>query len=113
MNPFPPELWMAAAGLSFVLIVGFTLFARWCGNSPAVSNSKLEALRVGMSPDEVIALLGQPRQKHAEDKGEELWYYGAQWKRHLLIVEFNEAKTVREYVHGVPRQARSKKNPPA
>jgi hypothetical protein len=109
MNAYSTEIWAAVIGGTIFLVVGFSLFARWCGYSPAVGRNKLEALNVGMSAPDVIALLGRPRQKQPGEKGEEFWIYGAQWKRHVLVVEFNGSGTLREFVHGVPHPRRGKK----
>lgn len=108
MNVYPPEIWIGAGLATLAVVVGFSIFARWCAHSPAVGRQKLEALQVGMSVDQVRTLLGEPRQKKPGDKGEEFWIYGSQWKRHLLVVEFNGTGKMREYVHGVPHFRKKK-----
>ncbi len=99
--------WVITLTVSVVSMVGFTLFARSCGYSPAVTFKKLEALQVGMTADQVVALLGQPREKRAGDKNEEFWVYGARWKRHVLVTEFNAERRLQNFVHGVPNPRRS------
>jgi outer membrane protein assembly factor BamE (lipoprotein component of BamABCDE complex) len=111
MSQYPIELWTAALVATIVLIGGFSVFARWCLNSPAVRQDKLEALRVGMSEDEIKALLGEPRTKRHGDKGDECWVYGAQWKRHVLVVEMNRLGIVSQFVHGVPHLKKTKGAP--
>jgi outer membrane protein assembly factor BamE (lipoprotein component of BamABCDE complex) len=105
------ELWVLVGTLTLVLAGGFPFFARWCLNSPAVSKDKLDALQVGLPADKVRSLLGEPRLKRPSDNGDECWFYGAQWKRHVLVIEFAPDRTVREFIHGVPHPRRSKAHP--
>jgi hypothetical protein len=99
--------WTVALSVSAFIVIGFSWFARWCGYSPAVSYKNLHALHVGMTTAEVTALLGAPREKRAGDDGSEFWVYGARWKRHVLVTEFNGKRELKNFVHGIPNPRRS------
>jgi outer membrane protein assembly factor BamE (lipoprotein component of BamABCDE complex) len=96
------EVWLAALAITVTLLAGFGMFARWCSVSPAVPVKKLELLRVGMTTDEVRAVLGAPRQMRMSDAGARTWVYGSAMKRHLLLIEFNEGGNLASFAHGIP-----------
>ncbi|HMJ88455.1 MAG TPA: hypothetical protein VK530_01495 [Candidatus Acidoferrum sp.] len=97
-------LWIVTIAVCAALMMGFTLFARSCGSGPAVSLKKLELLRVGMTTDEVTALLGEPREKRPGEKREEFWVYGARWKRNVLVAAFGPDRRLQNFVHGTPTE---------
>jgi outer membrane protein assembly factor BamE (lipoprotein component of BamABCDE complex) len=96
------EVWIAALGLTFLLLAGFGVFARWCSFSPAVRGDRLGQLRVGMTMDEVRALLGAPRRTKTGESGLRQWIYGAPMKRHVLLIEFSSRDQLQSFGHGVP-----------
>ena len=66
----------------------FMVFSRWVLGSPAVSEDKLERLRVGMTEAEVKQLLGAPRREtNIRDRRE--WHYGHRLKHHSLRLRFD------------------------
>ena len=93
------ELSLFIIATTVVVAAGFSLFARWSRFSPAVPTSKLDQLQAGMSTDEVISLLGQPRKTRAGNRGREWWTYGSNLKRHRLVIEFSDKKRVVQFVH--------------
>jgi hypothetical protein len=97
------EVWLVALAITVALLTGFGIFARWCSMSPAVPLKKLELLRVGMTVDQVQAVLGAPRQMKRNDAGARTWVYGSIMKRHLLLIEFSEHQKVESFAHGIPR----------
>ena len=99
--------WVITIGASIFIVVGFSWFARLCGYSPAVSYKNLDALHVGMTAAQVSALLGAPREKRGGENGSEFWVYGARWKRHVLVTEFDAKRELRNFVHGIPNPRRS------
>jgi hypothetical protein len=99
--------WAITIVVSLGIIVGFAFFARWCGYSPAVGHKELDTLHVGMTAEEVAALLGMPREKRGGDNNSEFWVYGARWKRHVLVTEFNGDRRLKNFVHGVPSPRRA------
>ncbi|HTD68282.1 MAG TPA: hypothetical protein VK846_17290 [Candidatus Limnocylindria bacterium] len=104
---FSIEVWMVALAATVVVLAGFGMFARWCSFSPAVPRRKLERLRVGMTMDEVTALLREPRERKVSSDGAQQWLYGARMKRHLLMIEFNASNVLQSFAHGVPAPRRS------
>jgi hypothetical protein len=103
MNGFHSiEVWMVALAITISFMGGFGLFARWCSFSPAVPQTRLEQLRVGMTTSEVVALLGPPRENKAIENGHRQWLYGARMKRHILLIEFNSHDAIESFAHGVP-----------
>lgn len=104
---FSIELWMVALVATVTVLAGFGAFARWCSFSPAVPRKKLERLRVGMTMDEVTALLREPRDRKVSSDGAQQWLYGARMKRHILMIEFNASHVLQSFAHGVPVQRRS------
>lgn len=111
MSVYSIELWTVALVATIFVIGGFSVFARWCLNSPAIRGKKLESLQVGITAAELKALLGEPRMKRPNEKGNDYWVYGARWKRHLLVVEVNPAGIVTEFMHGVPHMRKTKSTP--
>jgi outer membrane protein assembly factor BamE (lipoprotein component of BamABCDE complex) len=102
------EVWLVALVVTVALLTGFGMFARWCSLSPAVSRKKLAQLRVGMTPDEITALLGQPRQTRTSAEGLRQWIYGAPMKRHVLLIEFSTHNQLQSFAHGVPHARASR-----
>ena len=100
------EIWLITLAITVTVLAGFGVFARWCAFSAAVAASKLEKLRVGMKTEEVVALLGPPRQTKLTAEGHRLWIYGARVKRHILLIEFTGHDTVESFAHGVPGSRR-------
>ncbi|MBI5384480.1 MAG: hypothetical protein HZA90_07300 [Verrucomicrobia bacterium] len=94
-------LWVWVFGILFVLGAGFTIFSRWCYNSPAAPVEKVNKLRLGMHMADVRRLLGDPvRERAYEDLPE--WQFGHRLKNFVLIVRFNEDGHVREFYHFRP-----------
>ena len=89
MNPHAIEFWLIALAITVVLLAGFGVFSRWCSFSPAVKRARLEVLRVGMTMDEVTALLGKARDSRRAEHGGQQWVYGSRLKRHVLFIAFN------------------------
>lgn len=106
MNPYSIEFWMLALVITVALLAGFGIFSRWCSFSPAVKHAQLEKLCVGMTMDEVTALLGAPRDSRRADGGAQCWVFGSRFKRHVLLVEFNRHGRVEKFAHGVPDMRR-------
>ena len=107
------EVWLVALAITVTVLAGFGMFARWCALSVAVPAAKLEKLRVGMTTNEVTALLGPPRETKTSPDGHRLWFYGARMKRHILLIEFNGHDALESFAHGVPdprRHARRNEN---
>jgi outer membrane protein assembly factor BamE (lipoprotein component of BamABCDE complex) len=102
------ELWLVALVATVTILTGFGMFSRWCTFSPAVPRRKLAQLTVGMTMEQVRALLGRPREESHQNNGVTQWTYGARAKRHLLIIEFNAGSTVIGFAHGVPDAGRSR-----
>jgi len=100
------EVWLVALAITVTVLAGFGMFARWCALSAAVPADKLEKLRVGMRTDQVVALLGPPRETKTSADGHRLWFYGSRVKRHILLVEFNSHDTLESFAHGVPDSRR-------
>ena len=96
------EVWLVALVITVTVLAGFGIFARWCAFSAAVPADKLAKLRVGMKPEEVVALLGAPRETRMSAEGLRRWFYGARVKRHILLIEFNSHDMVESFAHGVP-----------
>ena len=96
------EVWLVALAITVTVLAGFGMFARWCSLGNAVSADKLEKLRVGMKTDEVVALLGPPRETKTSTEGHRRWLYGARMKRHVLLIEFSSHDIVESFAHGVP-----------
>jgi outer membrane protein assembly factor BamE (lipoprotein component of BamABCDE complex) len=96
------ELWLVALVLTICVVGGFGAFARWCGSSPAVRRDRLDKLRVGMTTAEVVAVIGQPRERRHAANGNCAWVYGSPMKRHALLVEFNPQDRMLSFTHGVP-----------
>lgn len=107
MSPDSHVVWIVVASACAVIVVGFTLFARMCSFSPAIKYGKLEQLRVGMSMDEVIALLGEPRERKPGEQRVQTWIYGARWKRHMLVLEFAPDGRLQSFAHGAPTERQS------
>ena len=106
------EVWLVALAITVALLTGFGMFARWCSVSPAVPIKKLESLRVGMTADEIRAMLGAPRQMKTSDAGARTWVYGSPMKRHLLLIEFTEGGMLISFAHGIPRSRLEPPNAP-
>ena len=106
MNLYSVEFWVVALLITIVLLAGFGIFARSCALGPAVPRKKLDALCVGMTTDEVAALLGRAREIKRHEKGMQFWRYGSQFKRHVLIAEFDASGKLQRFVHGVPDMRR-------
>ncbi len=104
------EVWLVALAITICFMGGFGLFARWCSFSPAVRRNVLEKLRVGMTTNEVVALLGQPRESKTNPDGHRQWLYGTRMKRHILIIEFNSHDTIESFAHGVPSRRTQRDN---
>ncbi len=109
---FSIEVWMVALAVTVAVLTGFGIFVRWCAFSPAVPAAKLETLRVGMTTEEVISLLGEPRERKRAANGSQQWTFGPRVKRHVLIIEFAASNKLQSFAHGVPVQRRgsSQKN---
>lgn len=91
-------LWAAVFGGLLLIYGGFLVFSRSCLRSPAVPPERAEQLRVGMTMDEVLALLGRPlREKSVESNAE--WHFGHRLKRHLLVVRFGKDRRVLQFEH--------------
>ena len=101
------ELWLVALAITIIVLGGFGAFARWCSFSSAVPRKKLEQLHVGMTVEEVVALLGEPREKKQSDNASQQWLYGARMKRHILILEFASSGRLQTFAHGVPDPRRA------
>ena len=99
MNLDSHLLWMALFGGVLALSTVFCVFARWCLHSPAVPLNKLNLLRVGMKPEEVRQLLGEPWRVIKRGPEPE-WRFGHRLKRHLLVVKFNSDGKVKQFQHG-------------
>ena len=102
MNPYSIEFWMVALAITVTLLAGFGVFSRWCAFSPAVKKARLDVLRVGMTMDEVTALLGAPRDCKRADNGVQFHVYGSRLKRHVLLLEFDRNGRLEKFAHGVP-----------
>lgn len=102
------ELWLVALILTIVVVGGFGIFARWCGESPAVRRDKLDMLRTGMTTAEVVAILGQPRETKQGNYGNPVWIYGSRLKRHALVLEFSRDDRMLAFTHGVPGESQPK-----
>lgn len=96
-----------ALTVTVAILAGFGIFARWCSFSPAVPRRKLQELRVGMTTEEVRALLGRPREERHDGPGPRRWVYGARVKRHLLIIEFSGKGVLQSFADGVPNVRRA------
>ena len=96
------NVWNLAVSFTVLVLIGFWFFARWCGFSPAVPYDRLALLTVGMTADEVTALLGPPRLRKNMSDGSHQWTYGMKMKRHVLMIDFSTEKKVRGYGHGIP-----------
>jgi outer membrane protein assembly factor BamE (lipoprotein component of BamABCDE complex) len=108
------EVWLLALTITIGVLAGFGIFARWCSFSPAVPQKKIDQLRVGMKPDEIVSLLGPPRETKKSAEGHRLWVYGARVKRHVLLIEFDTHDALESFAHGVPgahRNHRTDENP--
>lgn len=101
------EVWLIALLLTVMVLASFGIFARWCSFSPAVPRKKLEQLRVGMTSEEVTALLGTPRYSRLTNEGVRQWQFGAAMKRHVLVIEFNAHGRIEGFAHGVPPAKRA------
>jgi len=106
------EVWLIALVVTVSLLGAFGAFARWCSLSPAVKQNKLDELRVGMTPEEVTAVLGEPRYTKMSPEGLRQWIYGAPMKRHVLLIEFSSHGRLESFAHGVPHARRAGKPPP-
>lgn len=101
------EVWLIALIVTVTVLAGFGMFVRWCSLSPAVGPAKLARLSVGMTPEEITALLGEPRQTRTGKAGLRQWIYGAPMKRHVLLIEFNTHNRLQSFAHGVPHTGRA------
>ena len=106
------EGWLVALAITIALLIGFSLFTRWCSQSPAVRQEKLDQLRVGMTQEEVKAILGSPRKVRTSKEGLRSWLYGPAMKRHVLLLEFNEHGRLESFAHGVPHANHTPGPPP-
>jgi outer membrane protein assembly factor BamE (lipoprotein component of BamABCDE complex) len=100
------EVWLVALTITVAVLATFGIFARWCAFSAAVPAEKLAKLHVGMKTNEVVALLGPPRDATKSTDGPRRWFYGARMKRHVLLIEFNSHDAVESFAHGVPAPRR-------
>jgi hypothetical protein len=96
------EVWLIALVVLICVMGGFGVFARWCAESPAVPRRSLENLQVGMAAQEIVALLGPPREVRHPPEGPLQWIYGSRMKRHVLMMEFNADERMQVFAHGVP-----------
>ena len=96
------HVWLVALVVTVVLLASFGMFVRWCSLSPAVCRQKLDRLTIGMTPEEITALLGSPRQTRTSKEGLRQWIYGAPMKRHVLLIEFGTQNRLQSFAHGVP-----------
>ena len=110
MTWFTLEMWLVALAITIALIGGFSSFARWCISGPAVAQRKINSLRIGMSQDDIRALLGEPRETRPGENEHEFWLFGSRFKRHLLVIEFDANHRMKEFVHGVPHHRGAGKN---
>ena len=106
------EVWLLALAVTIVVLGGFGAFARWCSFSSAVPQEKIDQLRVGMKADEIVAVLGQPREIRKSTEGHRQWLYGARVKRHVLLIEFDKHDALESFAHGVPERHRPSPMPP-
>jgi outer membrane protein assembly factor BamE (lipoprotein component of BamABCDE complex) len=109
MSNYPAHIWIILLSTSLVVMVGAAIFARRCLISPAVSQRKLDRLAVGMHQEEVLSILGVPRERKNGDAKEQFWLYGPRWKRHLLVLEFTPEGKLTQFLHGVPKLHRRTK----
>ena len=100
------EFWLVALLALIGLLVGFSLFARWCSFSPAVREEQLEKICVGMTTSEVVAIIGQPRAVKQVPDGSRQWIYGSRIKRHVLMMQFSPRDKLQSFAHGIPGQGR-------
>ena len=106
------EVWLVALMVTVALLGGFGIFTRWSAHSPAVRRARLDDLRVGMTPEEVVSILGEPRKRRVNAEGVRQWVYGSIMKRHVLLLQFNAAGHVESFAHGVPNPKRAGPPPP-
>lgn len=106
------EVWAVALVLTVALLLGFAGFARWCGFGTAVPKAKLNQLQLGMTHEEVLRLLGEPRERRKGKSGREQWLYGAGMQRHVLLTEFSNEGRLSSFAHGVPHPSAPVPPPP-
>lgn len=91
-----------ALTFAFVLLIAFGLicFAAWACNSPAVPLGDLNRIQVGMTKDQVQAILGKPDEEYAaHNTPGSHWMYKNLWKWYALRIDFTEDDKVIRYVH--------------
>jgi outer membrane protein assembly factor BamE (lipoprotein component of BamABCDE complex) len=101
MKQFIKRKWLLRlAGLALIAVVGLWLIAWWLAPENRMSWETFEQIEVGMSEDEVIAILGVPPGTHTTrrnvnfhlEPGEKGWHGDYE----LIIVEFADGKVVRK-----------------
>jgi hypothetical protein len=85
-------------GVIAVIFLVFIALAGWIMNAPAVPHSRMEAMRLGMSHEEVRSTLGHPSSGSVGTDGVERWFY-TRWTWACFIVEFSSAGEVTYFHH--------------
>ena len=89
---------IGALALTLVLGLCWTALIVWVW-SPAISDHTLSKFHVGMTKDEVNAIMGKPTGIRTDKSGLEVWVYGRPLQWASFIVYFYSNGTVESFVH--------------
>ena len=92
------RLLIGTLALIFILGLCWTAIMVWVW-SPAISARDLAKFHAGMTKDEVVAVMGEPKGVRTEKTGTETWVYARPLQWANFIVEFNTNGTVESYEH--------------
>ena len=86
--------------LALILFLGlcWTAFMAWVWG-PAIPDRALAKFHAGMTKDEVIAVMGEPKGVRTDKTGTETWVYARPLQWACFIVEFNTNGTVESFDH--------------
>ena len=90
---FVPLIWGIAFGFLLPSASGISLilFASWYADAPAVPEEKQRKIKLEMTKEETLALLGKPRLIDIETRPNyECWLYGSEWQAHSLVLIFSK-----------------------
>ena len=92
------RLFVGALALLLILALGYVALMVWVW-SPAISDHALSKFHVGMTKDEVNAIMGIPSGIRTDKSGLEVWVYGRPLQWASFIVYFYTNGTVESFEH--------------
>ena len=89
---------IGALTIILILVLGYAALMAWVW-SPAISDHALSKFHVGMTKNEVTAVMGKPNGIRLETTGSEIWVYARPLQWANFIVNFNTNGTVAGFEH--------------